>query len=363
LSDLACRLGADEFAILLTGVYGESEVIEVVERVRQAIAEPLALRDHQLRLSASIGIAVDTDSSHTADELLRSADLAMHNAKQGGKDRAEIYATEMHTSAFAELELKSALVRAVANREFILHYQPIVDMGTGRIRGVEALIRWEDPERGMISPAAFIPAAEATGLIRDIGLWVVEQAARDLADWRRAGHELYVSVNVSGRQLHDEDFVAEVSKRVSEADVAPASMVIELTESLLAEGEDVKASLERLHARGFRLALDDFGTGFSALGYLQNFAIDLIKIDRSFVQTMGASGNTGVVQAVLDMARNVGASTVAEGIEDTNEARMLRELGVELGQGFYFSRPVPEKKLIQLLEDERAMTNMSESAG
>ena len=220
---------------MLTGVYGESEILEVVERLRHAIAEPLTLGAHDLHLVASVGIATDTDSSHSAEELLRSADLAVHKAKQAGKDRVEIFAEEMHTSAFAELELKSALVRAVEQREFLLHYQPIVDMASGRIRGVEALIRWEDPERGMVSPAAFIPAAESTGLIREIGLWVVEQAAHDLAAWHAMGHELYVSVNVSGRQLDDDDFVAQLTRRVVDADVSPSSIVIELTESLLAE--------------------------------------------------------------------------------------------------------------------------------
>lgn len=362
LSDLACRLGADEFAVLLTGVYGESEILDVVARLRSAIAEPLPLESHDLHLAASIGIATDIDSSHSAEELLRSADLAVHKAKQAGKDRVEIFAEEMHKSAFAELELKSALVRAVEQREFLLHYQPIVDMASGRIRGVEALIRWEDPERGMVSPAAFIPAAESTGLIREIGLWVVEQAAHDLAAWHAMGHELYCSVNVSGRQLDDQDFVGQITKRVIDADVSPSSIVIELTESLLAHGDDVVDTFARLHERGFRLALDDFGTGFSALQYLQQFEIDLIKIDRSFVQTMGQTGNTGVVQAVLDVARNVEASTVAEGIEDTNEQRMLRDLGVELGQGYYFSRPVPVAKLTQLLADERAMIGLRESS-
>jgi diguanylate cyclase (GGDEF)-like protein/PAS domain S-box-containing protein len=361
LSDLACRLGADEFAVLLTGVYGESEILDVVARIRSAIGEPLQLESHDLHLVASIGIATDIDSSHSAEELLRSADLAVHKAKQAGKDRVEIFAEEMHKSAFAELELKSALVRAVEQREFLLHYQPIVDMASGRIRGVEALIRWEDPERGMVSPAAFIPAAESTGLIREIGLWVVEQAASDLAAWQVMGHELYCSVNVSGRQLDDADFVGQITRRVVDASVSPSSIVIELTESLLAHGDAVVETFARLHERGFRLALDDFGTGFSALQYLQQFEIDLIKIDRSFVQAMGQTGNTGVVQAILDVARNVNASTVAEGIEDTNEQRMLRDLGVELGQGYYFSRPVPVAKLTQLLEDERAMIGLRES--
>jgi diguanylate cyclase (GGDEF)-like protein/PAS domain S-box-containing protein len=358
ISDLACRLSADEFAVMLSGVYGESEILEVVERLRAAIAMPLRLGSHDLHLTASVGIATDVDSSHRAEELLRSADLAVDKAKQAGKDRSEIFVEEMQESAFAKLELKSALVRAVEQQEFLLHYQPIVDMATGRVRGVEALIRWEDPDRGMVSPAAFIPAAESNGLIHEIGLWVVEQAAHDLATWHAVGHELYVSVNVSGRQLEDQGFVDQITRRVLAAGVSPSSIVIELTESLLANGDDVVAMLARLHERGFRLALDDFGTGFSALQYLQQFEIDLIKIDRSFVQSMGQTGNTGVVQAILDVARNVEASTVAEGIEDTNEQRMLRDLGVELGQGYYFSRPVSVSKLTQMLDDERAMVGL-----
>lgn len=346
LSDLAARLGGDEFSVLLTGVTDESEILEVADRLRAAISRPLKMGNHEFPISASVGVATGTESS--AEDLLRGADLAMYQAKQDGKDRHVVFEDHMETTAVEELELKSALVRAIENEEFVLHYQPIIDMSSSGVRGVEALIRWEDPERGMVSPGAFIPMAEETGLIRELGMWVVRQAASDLARWQALGHDLYCSVNVSGRQLEEDSFADQLIAAVVASGCKPGSLVIELTESVLAV-QGTSEVLDRLHDEGFRVALDDFGTGFSALQYLQSFQIDLIKIDRSFVVAMGETKDTGVVKAVLDVAHSIDALTVAEGIEEAHELAMLVELGVELGQGYFFSKPVPEAKLMELL--------------
>jgi diguanylate cyclase (GGDEF)-like protein/PAS domain S-box-containing protein len=351
LSDMAARLGGDEFAVLLSGVYGESEITEVADRVREAIAQPIVIGDGEFELTASIGIAIAGGDHQPSDDLLRSADLAMYRAKQGGKNRSEIFEDYMEASVVEQLELKTALKRAVEHDEFVLHYQPIVDMATSRICGVEALIRWEDPNRGLISPASFIPVAEETGLINEIGMWVAKTAAGDLARWRASGHDLYCSVNVSGRQMSEEDFGAEFIGVIDASGVDPTAIVIELTESVLAV-PGTNELFDAFHAKGFRIALDDFGTGYSALQYLQTFDIDLIKIDRSFVTSLGVTKDTSMVKAVLDVASSIDAQTIAEGIEDAGELHLLKDLGVDLGQGYYFSRPVPEPQLLKILAND-----------
>ncbi len=351
LSDVASRLGGDEFAVLLSGIYGATEVFEVAERIRESLRVPVQVGEQEFPLSASLGIASDLDGTRSGEDLLRSADLAMYQAKQQGKDRIELFEDHMEASAFEELEIKTALARAIENDEFVLHYQPIIDMATSQIRGVEALIRWEDPNRGMVSPASFIPVAEESGLIRPIGMWVARQAATDLARWRDLGFDIYCSVNVSGRQMEEDDFATKFIQQIAESGVDLGSIVVELTESVLA-ARGVSEVFDRFHEVGFRIALDDFGTGYSAFQYLQSFDIDLIKIDRSFVQAMNTEADAGVVEAVLDVARRIDAKTVAEGIEDTTELRALKQLGVELGQGYYFSRPIEAAKMLKLLEDE-----------
>ena len=353
LSDVAARLGGDEFAIMRPGVESIEEATEFAARIRDAISQPITVGENEFRLTSSIGVVLDLEGERKHDDLIRSADLAMYQAKQAGKDRTEIFAEHMETSATEELELKSALSRAIENNEFVLHYQPIVDMASGQIQGVEALIRWEDPHRGMVSPASFIPVAEETGLIRQIGLWVAAQAAFDLSQWRAMGFDIYCSVNVSGRQFDDDDFAERFVAAIAQSGVDPSAIVVELTESVLA-AEGVVDVFDTFHDEGFRLAIDDFGTGYSAFQYLQSFNIDIIKIDRSFVRAMDTEDDAGVVEAVLDVARRVEAKALAEGIEDTNELRLLKQLGVELGQGYYFSRPVPAAKIRQLLVDEQS---------
>ncbi|MGI9622217.1 MAG: putative bifunctional diguanylate cyclase/phosphodiesterase [Acidimicrobiales bacterium] len=363
-SGLVARLGGDEFGVMLNltsvsstgpadgpesrGPDLEARAVAMADGIRETLGSPIRLGTTEFRLSASLGIAV-ADTGISGEDLLRRADLAVSEAKGGGGDRHALYADDMAESAFEELELKSALVRALENDEFVLHYQPIVDLATSRIKGVEALIRWEDPDRGMVSPAAFIPVAEESGLIRPIGKWVAGRAATDLSTWRAAGHDIYCSGNVSGRQLSETGFATSFVETVVQAGADPSTIVVELTESVLATDGSTQV-FDDLHRSGFRLAIDDFGTGYSALQYLQTFEIDLIKIDRSFVQALGTDDDAGVVEAVLDLAGRIGASTVAEGIEESEELEALKSLGVNLGQGYYFSRPVPVGEIIGLLE-------------
>jgi diguanylate cyclase (GGDEF)-like protein/PAS domain S-box-containing protein len=353
ISDVTARFGGDDFAILMGDAQAELEVIAVAETVREALGQRLVVGEHEFYLTASVGIAIDADRAASAEDLLRYADAAVHHAKRAGKDRFVLFEEHMETSASEEPETKNALVRAVENNEFVLHYQPIVDLASSQIRGVEALIRWEDPERGMISPASFIPLAEESGLIRPIGMWVVAQAAHDLAKWRAMGFDIYCSVNVSGRQLDEAHFAQNFVTKVNESGVDPTAIVVELTESVLAT-EGVADVFDRFHDEGYRLALDDFGTGYSAFQYLQTFNIDIIKIDPSFVQAMNTADDAGVVEAVLDVSRRIEARTLAEGIENVDELRQLKQMGVELGQGYYFSRPIPAEKLQALLVDEQS---------
>lgn len=351
LTDTAARLGGDEFAVLLTDVYGESEVEEITNRIRHIISEPIDVSGHSLRLTSSVGIALSNDPNRTGQDLLRLADLAMYQAKNAGKDRFQTFEAYMETSASEQLGLKTALLRAVENNEFVVHYQPIFDVNHGRTIGVEALVRWDDPERGLISPAAFIGAAEETGLINQIGNIVTTQALADLTRWRDSGFDIYCTINVSGRQFQEVGFAEKLVGQIEASAVDPSQIVVELTESLLVLPNAAQI-FTTLRNSGIRIAIDDFGTGYSALQYLQNFNIDLIKIDRAFVTALGETGDPGVVQAVLDVASSIGAKTVAEGIEHTIELKRLKKLGVELGQGYYFCRPVPEPELRRVLLNE-----------
>lgn len=348
VSDVAARLGGDEFGVLVKNARGAGEATIVADRLRDALARPVRVGGQQFRLTASIGIVIDDGSGRGCEDLLRAADLAMYKAKEAGKDRWVVFDAQMEVSATEELLLKSSLADALARDQFVLHYQPIVDLTSERIVGAEALIRWRDPRRGLISPALFIPLAEEAGYIGDIGRWVAHRAVHDLAEWRMAGHDIYCSINVSGRQLNDADFADGLVDLINRT-VDPNSVVVELTESVLA-GPNTRRTFEKLASNGIRIALDDFGTGYSALSYLQSFPIDLIKIDRAFVSRLGLTDDPSLVQAILDVAASIDATTIAEGIETDGEANLLRGLGVELGQGFMLAKPMPAEALTKLLE-------------
>lgn len=361
-SDRAARLGGDEFGVLVTHAATVEQITRVADRLREALARPVRVGKHQFRLTASIGIVVEVDEGRGCEDLLRAADLAMYEAKQAGRDQWALFEPQMEVSAAEELFLKSSLSLAMDRDEFVLHYQPIVDLDSGTIVGAEALVRWHDPKRGLISPALFIPAAEESGLICDIGRWVASRAANDLAEWRLAGHDLYCSINVSGRQISDADFADEFVDLITTT-VDPACVVVELTESVLAD-PGTRDVFERLADNGIRVALDDFGTGYSALSYLQSFPIDLIKIDRAFVSRLGTTRDSGLVQAILDVASSIGATTIAEGIEDGREMKILQDLGVGLGQGYHFARPIDSVEFAKLLHDHAELPQFpKQSAG
>ena len=343
------RLGGDEFAILVEDAE-EWSPAAVAERVLGAFQTPFHVAGFELFVTASIGIAFGRD----ADELLRSADVALYRAKAAGKAQYVVYAPTMDDALLSGLELIADLRRARIDEEFVVHYQPVVNLRTGALDGVEALVRWHHPTRGLVAPGEFIPAAEETGLIVEIGRWVLEQACRQVAAWQRdlSCAPLALNVNVSARQLQSIGFVADVRRALAESGLDAGSLTLELTESTLAEARDDTASaLESLRELGVGVALDDFGTGYSSLSLLQHVPVDSLKIDRSFVDRLDDRGEDGaLVRAILEIGKALGVSVVAEGIETPAQAETLRRLGCRLGQGFHFARPLDAARLAELVE-------------
>jgi diguanylate cyclase (GGDEF)-like protein/PAS domain S-box-containing protein len=342
--DTVARLGGDEFGILLDGSNDEAEALEVAERIKNSVSEPYSIDGQEVTVGASIGIAHGKTSTGEAGDLLRNADVAMYMAKGGGKSSCEVFDPRAHRAMRDRFVLKSDLQRAVARQEFTLRYQPVLALDTGRVTGMEALIRWERPQHGVVSPAEFIPLAEESGLIVPMGAWVLEEACRRLASWQaeRPDQPLSMSVNLSGRQLQHPDIVEHVATAMSKAGVAPSSLTLEITESVLMEDTDkILAKLRALKALGVQLAIDDFGTGYSSLSYLHQFPFDILKIDKAFVGRHGdGRDESPLAQAIIELARTLGLRTVAEGIESPEQLDKLHSLGCELGQGYLFAAPL-----------------------
>jgi diguanylate cyclase (GGDEF)-like protein/PAS domain S-box-containing protein len=352
-ADTAARLGGDEFGVLLENASTFTAAAETARRLLAALEPPFLIEGRQLNVSASIGIAVAEPSSE-AMQLMRNADLAMYEAKGRGGAQWRLFEESMHVTALGRLELGSQLQRAVEEHQFELHYQPIVRLSDNAVVGAEALIRWRHPERGLLPPKEFLPLAEQTRLIVQMGHWALTEACGTLAAWQGAfprRDPLFLSVNISMRQLHERDVVDDVRAALAEAEIAPQQLVLEITESYLAdEAEATLGLLQRLRALGVRLAVDDFGTGYSALSYLQRFPIDILKIDRSFVEhARRASASLSLVRSIVQLGRSLHLELVAEGIEEAEQAEELLAMGVTSGQGFYFAEPLEPERLGELL--------------
>ncbi len=356
VSDVAARLGGDEFGILLEDTYGEAEVLAVADRVLLAISQPFLIDGRHITSSASIGIVVDADRSSSSEALMRAADVAMYLAKERGKGRYEVFQEAVHSGAFERLQLKAALSDAITGDGLVLHYQPIVDLNSQSIIGCEALVRWNHPERGLVPPGEFIPLAEDSGLIVGLGRWVLNEACRQMSEWERdhpTTRDLRVSVNLSVRQIDSPSLMVDIADAIEYGGITPNRLTLEITESLVMNDDaETLARLAALRAQGITLAVDDFGTGYSSLGYIQQFPLDVIKIDRSFVGRLDDpdSGTYQLVRTIVDLARGLNATTVAEGIETMAQLEALRSMGCQYGQGFYFARPVPSDQFIALLE-------------
>ncbi len=355
-ADTGARLGGDEFGVLLEDVSGVDAAVEVAERILEALSRPVVLSNSELLVRASIGIVIGRAGQSSGD-LLRNADVAMYKGKQQGGNRYEVFEPAMHAAALARLELKADLARALPNGEFHLVYQPIVELGDGAVVGLEALARWTHPTRGAISPVEFIPLAEETGLIPEIGRWALGEACEQAVAWQASlppTKRLSISVNLAGRQLQSSTLIGEVTEVIERTGIDPHDLMLEITEStLMDEVELVATRLTELKRLGVQIAVDDFGTGFSSLSYLQRFPVDVLKIAKEFVDEITAEQrDVPLVEAVIKIAGSLDLRTVAEGIEGEEQRVRLRELGCMRGQGYLFAKPMLAEAVPDLLRGQ-----------
>jgi diguanylate cyclase (GGDEF)-like protein/PAS domain S-box-containing protein len=352
-ADTVARLGGDEFAILIEGTDGREGL---PERLGAAMAHPFTLSGNQVRVTASIGVAT-ASAEDTADDLLRNADVAMYAAKRHGKGRSATFESRMYADLRERLDLEAALSAAMERNELLLHYQPIVELKTGAIYGLEALVRWDHPQYGRLMPQHFVPLAEETGLIVQLGVWVLREGCRQLQAWAQEFPHipLAMSINISGRQLQGAGLDEALREAVKESGVDPTAVVLEITESVLMQQTDsVLERLQQLKAVGVRLAIDDFGTGYSSLSYLQRFPIDILKIAKPFVEEVSQGADrSALARAIIGLGDTLRLDTIAEGIEMAEQRAALIELGCTLGQGHHFWAALPAPAISELLAADR----------
>jgi diguanylate cyclase (GGDEF)-like protein len=354
--DTAARFGGDEFVILCEDIAGAHQAIAIAERVSAALTTPFVLGDDEAFVRTSIGIAMATDPGARAEALLRDADAAMYRAKERGGGVYEVFDDDMRARAVRRLETENALYRALERGEFVLHYQPQATLATGSIAGVEALIRWQHPERRLVAPGEFIGSAEETGLILEIGAWALREACEQQARWSllgRTGPPLRMSVNLSARQCAHPDLVDMVATTIRDTGVDPRTICLEITETaVMADMEASVGVLDQLRGLGVTLAIDDFGTGWSSLRALQRFPVDEVKIDKSFIDGVAVDPQeAAIVAAVISLSHALGLRTVAEGVESVAQVDRLRTLGCDVAQGFFFWRPAAPEELTTLLSE------------
>jgi diguanylate cyclase (GGDEF)-like protein len=356
--DTAARLGGDEFAILLEDITDMDDASDVAARILTALSDPFVLNGQEVFAAASIGIAISDNTYRSVDELLRDADVAMYGAKRAGRARFAHYEPSMGENALQRLELEIDLRYAIERDELVLHYQPVLNISIdpeGELTGFEALMRWEHPTRGLVAPGDFIPIAEETGLIVELGRWAVERACVQMIEWERTYPDapwFAISVNISGRQFSDASFVGDVASILAATGVDPFRLIIEITESQMMD--DVPSSIRTLRGLrelGVQLAVDDFGTGYSSLSSLRHLPVNHLKIDRSFIETVGTdSDDSIIISGIIGLTHGLGLSAVAEGIETAEQLAKVRDLGCNYAQGFYFSRPLPPGDLTHFLQ-------------
>ena len=350
--DALARLGGDEFAILLNGLSDEAQANAIAFRIQHALSAPFSIGGREVFTSASIGIAVGRVQYANPDEIMRDADTAMYQAKARGKARHEMFDADMHARARDRLGLENDLRHAVGSKDFEVHYQPIVSLSSGMCVGFESLVRWTRKGEA-VQPATFIPIAEELGLIEPLGTWVLQQACRTFADWRKRfpnGGLECITVNVSSRQLMEQSFLLVVEEAVHEAGLKPCDLRLEITETALMDSpHEVADVLRKLRDFGVKIYLDDFGTGYSSLSHLHKLPVDALKIDRSFVKSLLLPDRPAIVESILALARTLNTSVVAEGIESEVQARELKRLGCTHAQGYLFSRPLSVQRAEALL--------------
>jgi diguanylate cyclase (GGDEF)-like protein len=357
-SNTVARIGGDEFVVLLDGIRERQDAATVAGRIQEVLGQPFQLQGQEVFTSASIGIAFNEIDCEKAEHLLRDADTAMYYAKAAGRARHEVFNKKMHDESVSRLQLHNDLQRAVEKQEFDIRYQPIVALHTGTLSGFEVLVRWRHPERGPVDPAEFIGHAEETGLIVRIGQWVLAESCRQLRAWQDAGTGpagLTISVNVSKRQVAHPAFVDDVRRVLQEAGVEGSRLKLEITESVIMQNPDaISEVLDKLKALDVQLHMDDFGTGYSSLSYLHRFPLDVLKIDRAFMATMGASNDyKDVVQTVVALAHTLNMQVNVEGVETDEQASRLKALRCDFAQGYYFSPPLTAEDATQLMASDR----------
>lgn len=357
-SDSIARLGGDEFVVLMRQFDNTQRVGEMAQRILDTLAAPFILDGQEYHLSGSVGVSTYPDDSNDAQTLLRNADIAMYRAKESGKNAYQFHSAQMNVHSFERLVLERFLRRALEHDEFLLHYQPQIEAATGRVIGMEALLRWQNPAMGLISPAKFIPIAEETGLIVPIGEAVLRRACEDTIAWERLGlGPLRVAVNLSAHQLADERLMDIVRAALEQTQLDPSHLELEITESVVMQNADRAAALLReLRAMGLHLAIDDFGTGYSSLGYLKRFPVNTVKIDRSFITDIpGDPDDIAITRAVIAMAHSLRLQVTAEGVETHEQLDFLAKLGCEQMQGYFFSKPLPAETFENWLRERRQL--------
>jgi len=356
-SDVVARLGGDEFVVLVQEVAEAKQVAAVARKILAALVQPVSINQQEVRMTASIGICMYPVDAQDEQVLMKNADIAMYRAKEDGKNNYKFYSEEMNVHSFEKLALETSLRRGLERNEFLLHYQAKLDLHTGIITGVEALVRWQHPDLGMVPPAQFIPLAEETGLIVPIGKWVLNTACEQVLDWQRQGlPPMRMAVNLSARQFADDSLVDDIEATLRRTGIAPELLELELTESMVIQNTEragrVLADIKRL---GVRLAIDDFGVGYSSLSHLKRFPIDTLKVDRSFIRDLPADAeDKALTEAIIAMGKSLSLTVVAEGVETLEQQEFLREHACDEMQGFYFSKPIPPEQFAELLRQRTA---------
>lgn len=356
-SDIVARLGGDEFTVLLENIQDANDATQIAQRILESLCNPFNLKGHTLSSSASIGIVMGSTTYENAADLLRDADLAMYHAKQTGRACYALFDRELHVQTLKLLQIQSDLRQALERQEFVLHYQPIVSLSTDKLMGFEALVRWQHPRQGFISPGEFIPIAEETGFIIFLGEWVLREACRQMRQWQQQFPQhlpLTISVNISGKQFSQVNFVGQVEQILQETGFDAQLLKLEITESVLMENaKSSTVMLSQLQALGIRLSIDDFGTGYSSLSYLHRLRLDTLKIDRSFVRDVDLNvEKIEIIRTIIALAWNLGMDVIAEGIETKKQLYQLRSLKCEYGQGYLFAKPLACEQVEALLAQE-----------
>ncbi len=349
--DTVARFGGDEFVVLCEELSSPGEALHLAHRVQEAVSQPLLADGAELVLSVSTGIALTSDATAQHGALLRDADSAMYHAKRGGRARSVVFVDEMRDEARGRLETETQLRRGIAEGQLRVLYQPVVNVASGALVGVEALVRWQHPERGLLPPAEFVPIAEETGLVVPLGEWVLEETCRQLVEWQTRHPTLTASVNLSGVQITEPEVITRVAAVIARTGVPATSLALEITETILMrDAEETLSVLRALTDLGVQLHVDDFGTGYSSLNYLKRFPVDALKIDRSFVDGLATDPeDQAIVRAILALARSLGLTTVAEGVETQEQLAALRLLGCDTAQGYLFSTPVEATAVTRML--------------